>query len=79
MTCHDPRLHLEAELAKLDALPAELAERDLGWRLIQAFVARDASELLFWSVAFARFEGAADCEIVEEVLSATVPSSARSN
>ena len=79
MTCHDPRLHLEAELAKLDALPAELAERHLGWRLIEAFVARDPSELLFWSVAFAKFEGAADAEIVEEVLCATVPGSRRSN
>lgn len=79
MTCHDPRLHLEAEPAKLDALPVELAERHFGWRLIEAFVARDPSELLFWSVAFASFEGAADSEIVEEVLSDTVPGSRRSN
>ena len=79
MTCHDPRLHIEAELAKLDALPAELAERHLGWRLIEAFVARDPGQLLFWSVAFARYEGAGAAEIVDEVVSAAVPGSERSN
>lgn len=79
MTCRDPRLHIEAELAKLEALPDELAERHLGWRLIEAFVARDPSKLLFWSVAFARYEGAEDAEIVDDVLAATVPGSRRSN
>ncbi len=79
VTCRDPRLHIEAELAKLEALPEELAERHLGWRLIEAFVARDPSELLFWSVAFARFEGAEDAEILDEVLAATVPALRRSN
>ena len=79
MTCRDPRLHIEAELAKLEALPNELAERHLGWRLIEAFVARDPSELLFWSVAFARYEGAGAAEIVEEVVSAAVPDLERSN
>ena len=48
MTYLDSRLHLEAELAKLEALPKELAERHLGWRLIEAFVARDPGYLLFW-------------------------------
>lgn len=79
MTYQDPRLQIEAELARLDALPPELAERHLGWRLIEAFVARDAAELLFWSVAFAKYEGTGDAEIVEEVLAATVPDTIRSN
>lgn len=79
MTCRDPSLHMEVELAKLEALPDELAERHIGWRLIEAFLARDTSELLFWSVAFARYEGAEDAEIVDEVLAATVPGSRRSN
>lgn len=77
MTCRDPRLHIEAELAKLEALPDELAERHLGWRLIEAFVARDPERLLFWSVAFARYEGAGAAEIVDEVVSAAVPDSDR--
>lgn len=79
MTCRDPHLHIETELAKLEALPDELAERHLGWRLIEAFVARDPSELLFWSVAFARYEGAGASEIVDHVVSAAVPDSERSN
>ena len=79
MTCRDPRLHIDAELAKLEALPDELAERHLGWRLIEAFVARDPGELLFWSVAFARYGGAGAAEIVDEVMSAAVPDSERSN
>lgn len=79
MTYQDPRLQIEAELAKLETMPSELAERHLGWRLIEAFVARDAAELLFWSVAFAKFEGAGDAEIVEEVLAATLPDTERSN
>jgi hypothetical protein len=73
MTCRDPRLHIEAELAKLETLPEELAERHLGWRLIEAFVARDPERLLFWSVAFAKYEGQDDALIVDEVLSATLP------
>ena len=79
MTCRDPRLHIEVELAKLEALPEELAERHLGWRLIEAFVARDPGELLFWSVAFARYEGTDNAAIVEEVLSAALPETERSN
>lgn len=79
MTYQDPRLQIEAELARLDALPPKLAERHLGWRLIEAFVARDPAELLFWSVAFAKFEGAGDAEIVEEVLAVTLPDTERSN
>lgn len=71
MTYRDPRLHIEAELAKLEALPEELAERHLGWRLIEAFVARDPGSLLFWSVAFAKYEGQEDSAIVDRVLSAT--------
>jgi len=72
-TYQDPRLQIEAELARLDALPPELTVRHLGWRLIEAFVARDPAELLFWSVAFAKYEGAEDAAIVDEVLSATLP------
>ena len=73
MTCRDPRLHIEAELAKLEALPEELAERHLGWRLIEAFVARDPERLLFWSVAFAKYEGTDGAAIIDEVLSAALP------
>lgn len=73
MIHRDPRLHIDAELAKLSALPEKLAERHLGWRLIEAFVARDPGSLLFWSVAFAKYEGAEDAVIVDEVLSATLP------
>ncbi len=51
MTYQDLRLQIEAELAKLETVPSELAERHLGWRLIEAFVARDTAELLFWSVS----------------------------
>ncbi|WP_375460826.1 hypothetical protein [uncultured Enterovirga sp.] len=79
MTCRDPRLHIEAELAKLEALPNELAQRHLGWRLIEAFVARNPGELLFWSVAFARYEGAGAAEIIDEVVSTAVPGPERSN
>ena len=73
MTYRDPRLHVEAELAKLGALPQELAERHLGWRLIEAFVARDPGSLLFWSVAFAKYEGQDDAAIAHQVLSTTRP------
>ena len=73
MTCSDPRLHIDAELAKVEALPEPLAARHLGWRLIEAFVARDPERLLFWSVAFAEYEGAEHAAIVNEVLSATLP------
>ncbi len=67
----DPRLHIDAELARLEALPAKLAARHLGWRLIEAFVARDPEQLLFWSVAFTKYEGAKDAEIAHQVLSTT--------
>ena len=73
MTCRDSRLHIDDELAKLEALPEPLAARHLGWRLIEAFVARDPERLLFWSVAFAKYEGAEDAVIVDEVLAATLP------
>lgn len=71
MTYRDARLPIDAELARLEALPAKLAERHLGWRLIEAFVARDPEQLLFWSVAFAKYEGAKDAEIAHQVLSTT--------
>ncbi|WP_375462120.1 hypothetical protein [uncultured Enterovirga sp.] len=73
MTCLTPRLHIATELAKLDALPESLATRHLGWRLIEAFNARDPELLLFWSVAFAKYEGANDAEIAYQVLSTTAP------
>lgn len=73
MTCRDTDLHINTELAKLEALPEALAARHLGWRLIEAFVARDPERLLFWSVAFAKYEGAEDAVIVDEVLAATLP------
>lgn len=79
MTCRDSHLHIEAELAKLEALPDKLAARHLGWRLIEAFVARDPGSLLFWSVAFARYEGTAGAEIVDEVVCAALPETERSN
>lgn len=72
VTCLDPRLHIETELTKLEALSADLAARHLGWRLIEAFVARDPEQLLFWSMAFAKFEGTDDAAIVSQVLSTTV-------
>ena len=71
MTCRDPRLHIETELANLEALPEELAKRHLGWRLIEAFNAGDAERLLFWSVTFAKYEGAADATIAHQVLATT--------
>lgn len=52
-------------------MPDELAERHVGWRLIEVFVARDLGDLLFWSVAFARYEGAGAAEILSKVVSAT--------
>ena len=69
MSFRDPRPHIDAELAKLEALPEELAARHLGWRLIEALVARDPERLLFWSVAsvaFAKYEGQDDAVIVDE-------------
>lgn len=74
VTYRDPRLHIEAELAKLEMLPETLATRHLGWRLIEAFTARDPELLLFWSVAFAKYEGAGDAEIAKQVLSTTITS-----
>ena len=73
MSFRDPRLHTEDELAKLEALPEELAARHLGWRLIEAFVARDPERLVFWSVAFAKYEGQDSALIVDEILSVTIP------
>lgn len=75
MTYRDPRLHIEEELAKLEALPEKLATRHLGWRLIEAFNARDPEQLLFWSVAFAKYKGAGDAEIACQVLSTTMTDS----
>ena len=71
MTYRDPRPQIDAELAKLEALPEELAERHLGWRLIEAFVARDPNLLLFWSVAFAKYEGQRDSDILQQVVGTT--------
>lgn len=63
---------MKFELANLEALPEELAKRHLGWRLIEAFNARDPERLLFWSVTFAKYEGTADATIANQVLATTV-------
>jgi hypothetical protein len=61
-----PSTDLRIEVTHLESMDAEIAERNVAWRLLNAFANDDVYALVFWTLAFAVYSG---CCMDEKLMS----------